>query len=218
MRRYSFDIGYWNDDELFSPIRNKKECIIVLMKSLKIMIANQKIDGIKKIGEIVLVVSKMSRIFYISEQKTYSINFPFTVTENDGELFYSYDDVSEIDSMITSQIISVIKSNESFDSNCIYEFTDHITSIADYSVNFWPLLRKLILFEDGYIRYDNDIKNDNGLKHPRYHYDIFYSSNITFKIGLRQSITHESLIDLLLLESNCHFLEKPKNLLTSWFT
>ena len=65
-----------------------------------------------------------------------------------------------------------------------------------------------MLFEEGYIRYDHDEINENGLLHPLFHYDIFYSSNTTFKIGLKTSINCDHFIDLLQVESNCHFLNE----------
>lgn len=41
---------------------------------------------------------------------------------------------------------------------------------------------------NGYIRYDDDIEHMNGDLHPRYHLDINASSDVTFKVGLNQSV------------------------------
>ena len=59
-------------------------------------------------------------------------------------------------------------------------------------------------YELGYIRYDDDI---NGFKeaaqkgvpkqHPRYHYDVNYSQQAAFKIGLDKKITPDKFIQFL---------------------
>ena len=207
MRQYSFDIGIWHSDDIFAPIRNKKDCIELLMKTLKIMITNQEVSEENKYGEIKLIVAKMSRLFYFSENKYFSINFPFTVADADDGLVFSSENTLDIDSKITSQVLGIISTSNSFNSNCLYDFLDPISSIVDSNSNFWSFLKELLLFEDGYIRYEYDEENENGLIHPLNHYDVFYSSNSTFKVGLKNKIGHTSLIDLLQVESNCHFFE-----------
>jgi len=199
-------IGVWHSDVILAPIRNKRDNITFLMKTLKIMITNQKITESQAIGQIVLVVSKMSRLFYFSKDKYFSVNFPFAATETEEGLIYSSKYVSDIDSGITSQVLSVVSSEDSFNTDCIFEFADPIATIVDYNLNFWSFLRELLLYEDGYIRYDYDEKHQDGLLHPLNHYDIFYSSGATFKIGLKQRIERETIIDLLRIGSNCHFL------------
>lgn len=150
----------------------------------------------------------MSRLFYFTKDKYFSVNFPFAATETEEGLIYSSEHISDIDSRVTSQVLSVISSEDSFGADCIFEFADPIATIVDYDLNFWSFLRELLLSEDGYIRYDYDEEHQNGLLHPLNHYDVFYSSGATFKVGLKQKIERETIIDLLQTESNCHFLEQ----------
>lgn len=207
MKRYSFDIGAWYSDTIFAPIRNKLDSIALLMKTLKIMTTNQEITEGQAIGQIVLVVSKMSRLFYFTKDKYFSVNFPFTVTETEAGLIYSSKHISDIDSRVTSQVLSIVSSEDSFNTDCVLEFADPISTIVDRDLDFWSFFRELLLYEDGYIRYDYDEERQDSLLHPRNHYDVFYSSGATFKIGLKQRIERETIIDLLRTESNCHFLE-----------
>ncbi|MCI5147779.1 MAG: hypothetical protein D3923_20140 [Candidatus Electrothrix sp. AR3] len=67
--------------------------------------------------------------------------------------------------------------------------------------------------EDGYIRYDIDPENYEKFKkrgekhkHPENHYDVFYSNNLTFKIGLKSIITYSEFIDLLNVNTDCNYL------------
>lgn len=207
MKQYCFDIGAWQADEMFSPIRGKKAVIELLMKTLKVISANQEIPSEQSGGQIVLVVSKMSRLFFFAEDKYVSINFPFTVRDTEEGLIFSSRHIADIDSKITSDVLSVLKDTDSFDSSCILEFADPIASITDYNSEFWAFFRGLLLYEDGYIRYDYDEEHANGLLHPLNHYDVFYSSGATFKIGLKARIGREVIIDLLRTDSSCHFVE-----------
>lgn len=207
MKKYSFSIGRWDVEEIFSPIRNKKQCIRLLMKTLKIMMANQEVRQEDSTAEIVIVISKMSRIFYISEDKYFSIAFPFFVTETSEGLKYSSRYVEDIDSKLTSDVLGILSSSDFFESNCIYTFSDSIMDIDNENSCFWCFLRELMLFEVGYIRYDFDQENEDGALHPLNHYDISYSSNSTFKIGLRKRMHQSDMIDFLNTLSNCHFLD-----------
>ncbi len=80
MKRYEFQIARWNEDDIFSPIRSKKDSIHILMKTIKIMTINQQVSEEDSIGKIVLLVSKMSRLFFFSQDKFFSIVFPLTVS------------------------------------------------------------------------------------------------------------------------------------------
>jgi len=148
----------------------------------------------------------MSRLFFITDWKYFSINFPFTLI-NEKIWFRN---LLEIDSEVISKLKTVINCNE-FNSNCSLNFIEPIFALEEeYNENFWILLKELFMMEDGYIRYDYDNETyqkfkENGeeKKHPLNHYDVFYSSNTTFKIGLNKSITEDDFIDFLNINTNC---------------
>ncbi len=92
--------------------------------------------------------------------------------------------------------------------------------ICDYESvcdeNFWIFLRELLLMEDGYVRYDYDkatylIFKEKGEehKHPLNHYDLFYSSNATFKIGLEERLSEDEFIDFLNIKTDSKYLKNP---------
>jgi len=210
MKQYSFNLDLRQTNNFFSPIREKRQIISLLMKTIKLMLINQPLQDVDHGGEIVLVVSKMSRLFYFSESKYFSISFPFSVIENDGELNFTFNGMN-VDSQITSDVLSVVLKDEIFQSECAYQFIEPIIDVSDYEPNFWILILNLLTLDDGYIRYDYDEANERGDYHPRNHYDVFYSSCSTFKIGLRERLSKESLIDLVELKSQCHFIEASLN-------
>jgi hypothetical protein len=207
MKRYTYKIANWNHDDILSPIRSKKDSIRLLMKSVKLMIANNEVSDNAVAGTMVLVVSKMSRLFYFIEGKFFSIAFPFLVSDSGGELTYYTKHMIDIDSRVTSAVLSIIGSSETFDSICISEFADPIVGLAIYDCGFWPFLRELLMHEDGYLRYDYDKKRENGRIHPLHHLDIFYSSGGSFKLGLNRGFEEEALIDMFNTETDCHYLD-----------
>ena len=209
MRTYKFDIDESYMDRFFSPIKNKVQLIELLMNSVKYMLLHQKVKEERVCGEIVLIVDKMSRLFFIKEDKIFSIVFPFTAKYEDA-FYFSFKNKLNIDGRLTSEIISLIK-NEEFVSSCCFEFAGPISDYQEENDNnYWDLIRELLLMEDGYLRYDYDKKNydlhGQSDIHPLNHYDLFYSSNATFKIGLNKAIKSEDIIDLLNTKTICKFI------------
>jgi hypothetical protein len=207
MKRYCFALDERLVSEFFTPVRSKRDVVLLLMKSIKVMLIDSPIDQNRVRGKLTLIVSKMSRLFYFSENKFFSISFPFSVIENKGEIEFSSKTVKLIDSKITSDVIGVVSKIGFQDTECALEFIDPIIEIADFEHLFWPFLLHLFMYEDGYIRYDYDEKNQRGDHHPLSHYDIFYSSLSTFKVGLRNRLEADSMLDFLDSNSICHYLE-----------
>lgn len=209
MKSYSFKIDKWQAGDFFAPVRSKKDVINLLMKTIKMMLINEDLRSEYVAGEVYLQVSKMSRLFYFSKNKYFSINFPFKVTELDEGLKFSSHHILDVNNELTSDIISIVSNEEEFDSLCIYGFVEPIAKIVECRSEFWSLLKELLMFEDGYVRYDYDEEHENGDVHPLSHYDVFYSSNANFKVGLRARIQKGLLVDLLNIETDCHYME-PK--------
>lgn len=208
MKEYKFKLDKHLIRDFFAPIRNKTDIIRLLMRTTKLMLLGDCIPKDECSGEIILVVSKMSRLFFFSEKKKFSIAFPFTVTENEGCFEFSSTTMEYIDNRITSEVVSILSQEKIFHSNCALEFIDPILTFAELEKSFWPFLLSLFMYEDGYIRYDHDKKNKNGDLHPLNHLDLFYSSRSTCKIGMREILTQDHMMDFLKTETNCRYIEK----------
>ena len=129
----------------------------------------------------------MSRIIYELKNKIFSITFPFNISKTE-EGYDIYDSISEIkiDILVISKIINILN-NFSSENEDIYEFLsqfddgDNNEEVLD---NIWKIFKKVLFSESGYLRYDYDEEHENGNIHPLNHYDIYYTSRNTFKIGL----------------------------------
>jgi len=224
MKNYPFNLSKVVYDKFFPKFRvkTKAHVIEILMEAARFILLQNDPDFIVEnddaIGKMILYVDKMSRIFFFANKKYYSIVFPFHFLKEENQYKLIFKSDIEVTSQLISKVISIIHCDE-FKEECGLNF---ITPICDFDdecdEHFWVFLRELLLMEDGYIRYDFDKKNyDDAVKkgeehkHPLNHYDVFYSSNATFKIGLSDEIANDTFINLLDTNSDCKYLTKPSS-------
>ena len=211
-----------------TPIRKKEDLLKIFFETIRYYIIydikKRTLDNIKKknnidnkslldsknYGQVIIKVSKMSRIIYELKNKIFSITFPFNISKTE-EGYDIYDSISEIkiDILVISKIINILN-NFSSENEDIYEFLsqfddgDNNEEVLD---NIWKIFKKVLFSESGYLRYDYDEEHENGNIHPLNHYDIYYTSRNTFKIGLNDKIDLKKFIDLLDLETDCHYFK-----------
>lgn len=197
--------------KVMQPIRSKQDAILLLLETLKLV--NGIENGIiNERGRVIVHIDKMSRIFYETEEKIFSLCFPFSLEEKENHSFRIYDNLTDLE--ITNQMISLLisifkkggKLGESLEN--VMDFI--IESAEDYEYksvdDIWRLLFKLWYMEEGYVRYDYDPGHENGEKHPLHHLDINYSSDTTYKIGLRKALKSDELKDILDTTTDCSYL------------
>lgn len=205
MKKFEFFINKSSLDIFFPKyrIKTKVHIIEILMETTKYMLLNPEIKEENSFGKIVLIVDKMSRVFYFTKNKYYSISFPFFVEKLENEIKFGFKNIIEVESRLISQVLQIIKCDE-FKEKCSLDFVAPICEFEENcDENFWSFLKDLLLMEDGYIRYDYDKDEYEKFKskgeedkHPLNHYDIFYTSSNTFKIGLKDKLSEDQFIDL----------------------
>ncbi|MGR0480948.1 MAG: hypothetical protein ACTFAL_05955 [Candidatus Electronema sp. V4] len=203
--KLTFNLNKHMTEMLLSLARKKKDIVRILMNDIKIMLLDIEVNKEYIDGELTLYVRKMSRLFVCSKNKIISIHFPFSWRKENSRVIFYNNDIDEIDHSIISNIIGLIESN-TFEGDCIYSFMENVEEIQRNGLFSWNFVRELFLFEPGYIRYDFDTEHENGKIHPLHHYDLFYSSKATFKIGLKKEVKTSSMINFLDVETDCNFL------------
>ena len=220
MKRYSFNLNQVVYKKIFPEyrIKTKAHIIEVLMEATRfILLQNDsdfRVNDSVAAGKMILHIDKMNRLFFFSSDKYYSIVFPFHLREEGERIRIIFKSNIEVNHRLISKVISIIQCDE-FKEQCSLDFVTPICDAEDdCDENFWVFLRELLLMEDGYIRYDYDQdehgeaqERGEGNRHPLYHYDLFYSSDATFKIGLKEELTHDSFLDLLNIRTGCKFIE-----------
>lgn len=211
MKKVSINLDEKSSSWLTRPIRKKEDLILLLMDSMKLLLIGNNCRDEDTHLSITIIIDRMSRIFFISENKLISFNFPFQVEISEDTIIRFYNNnIGQIDNKIISQIISAVNEKSCLEHECIYEFLDALDIEQNKELennNFWHLFRHLLTFEDGYLRYDfdNSTRMDPTI-HPINHIDVFYSNATTFKIGLNGKIDLLMLHEILSHDKKCYFL------------
>jgi len=200
-----------------NPIRTKNHVIMLLLEAIPLLTYGEILDKPTD-DHIILRIDKMKRLIFVSEKKIFSFNFPFNVEVIEGEKKpIIYDSVTDIE--INGINFAALKSafEEIFNKNENHGILDleseliHIMDSFDMKPNkdkIWGILKKLLVFEAGYLRYDYDEVRQNGRLHPLNHLDINYSSDSTFKIGINNIINSNIFIDILDINTNSYFISE----------
>lgn len=218
MKKVQYKLNY-NDIELFFPhdrIKTKAQILIILLEATRFMLYNEN-DAHNCDSRLVLHIKKMSRLVFVSINKFYSINFPFNFIINEGAVGINYKNLIDLNSRTISDLISILKDSRFNSSNCL-DFVEPVCDLeSQYQDNIWMLLRELLMMEDGYLRFDQDVDGHSKAKeqgkehtHPENHIDIFYSNNNTFKVGLEKPILDSMFLDYLDTQTDCMYLKTFK--------
>ena len=216
MKKFIFPLDHYLSDIMFphTRISEREQIIICILEACRYMMVSDELQHHVSTNIIALVIDKMKRLFICSPKKCYSVSFPFNPTINtDGHLKFDYDGI-DINSMIISQVCQVLQSEE-FKGNDAIDLVDYIDRVSSQnSMNIWILIKRLLTYEIGYIRYDDDIKGFNAAKanhtqnkHPRHHFDINYTNEATYKIGLTKSMTLDEFVQIIDNHSDRMFLQ-----------
>lgn len=75
------------------------------METLKLI--NDSENGItNERGRVIICIDKMSRVFYETNKKAFSVCFPFSMEEKEDNYFRIYDSLADVE--ITLQMISLL--------------------------------------------------------------------------------------------------------------
>lgn len=206
-KTYEFYLDRHQTRSFFKPIRRKEDVVRILLEAIKIMLIYEPPSFTNEASEkFILKITKMSRLIFESPNKIFSINFPFKVIDDADYVRILTGTNVELDSLLTSEALAFITQDDIIHSEDIMDFASPIVDSNSGYRDFWLLIRELFFYEDGYFRVDHDKENQNGDYHPLNHFDFFYSSNTTFKVGLIEKYTVDKVIDTLDSTTPCHYL------------
>lgn len=204
-----FEIGIYDKiifDRIFSfRLKDRFDIISILLNIIFLILNSYDSNKKEKLWNIIIYVNKMSRVFLFSDDKKFSISFPFRFNIDDRKIF------SKKWYEIGHRKLSFLKSIFTEEINELEDIIDKLWSNENWcdSVELNELkdvVYDLLFFEDWYIRYDIDKENEAWELHPLYHFDIFYASNNQFKIWLKSNISEDEFIDFLDVTTNCKFI------------
>ena len=215
MKKFEFELSDLLYDKAMSPIRTKDDLLRLLAYTIKFLILHPTTDTnkIAKDKKLILYINKMSRLFFCVKDKIFSFCFPFYVgvTPEDNSISISFKDYFKFDSMTSSFLLAILEQENLFNGTLENVNEKVLQELLENEWDIDPdgmcdLVKHLMLFEPGYLRYDHDVEHENGSIHPEHHLDIFFSSNGTMKLGIRNSVESEWLIDLVNTSTECRYI------------
>lgn len=196
MKKFEFELSDLLYDKAMLPIRTKGDLLRLLAHTIKFLILHPVADP-TKIAEdkkLVLYIDKMSRLFFCVKDKIFSFRFPFYVgvSPEDNLISISFKDYFEFDSITSSLLLAILEQEDLFNGTLENVNEKMIQEIIE---NEWEninldgvceLVKHLMLFEPGYLRYDHDVEHKNGAMHPEHHLDIFFFFRWYYEIGTKK--------------------------------
>ena len=196
---------------LFKPVRSGRDCINLLVTILR-FIYNYKTLNVKDSRmQLIIHVSKNSRVILLDDShKVSSLTFPFTITEDENGYAIRSSATGDLNEDLLEEVNTILGLNSAFGK---VEQGGDLSSIADAIMDMdapdpriWSFVTELLLAETGYMRVETDPDNENGQIHPLHHIDIFCTQPAKVKLGLHDPMNEQQILDMLDLETPCHYL------------
>ena len=202
MKKYVFELKDSLFDMAFGErmLKERKDILLIILEVCRYMMYNPQV--VNADNKVMLIVSDMNRFFFCTKKKMFSVMCPFHVNDYPSIVF----DFNQIpvDSAMLSFIVKFLCSAE-YKTETAFDFIAPIEDEQERgNKDCWVVVRHLLTYELGYIRYDDDIEGFNKAcreghpkRHPHYHYDINIDSQATYKLGLSGQITPEKFVDFV---------------------
>ncbi|UIP86924.1 hypothetical protein [Pseudomonas phenolilytica] len=209
MTSYTFSIDQYQYARAIKPVRTRFDVIEIWMELAKLIINYYPPQEQFIHASLKVISTRMSRVFVSTEEKVFSIAFPFRIEVEGDQFQLTSSHGIPIDSQVTSEVLLATSAFRGQGIQTEWDLIQYFDDQGGASQTFWSLFTEMLDAEDGYLRFDHDPAQRNGHLHPLNHADIFYTNGSSFKIGFRERPTMERMIDILNRETNCHYLEVP---------
>ena len=194
------------------PLRKREEAILLLLYTIRMFDVSQYILD-ERSEQVIVSIDKMNRIFYLIDNKIFSMQFPFRVEYDgvqDSNIIYDSVTGTVISPMVLSFLIEAFEkmSRREVDFDTIFEIImePEVNDEEFTSKTMWQLISYLLKYDLGYLRYDFDPEHEEGKIHPLNHLDICLDGSATYKIGLEKEIGFSDMKDILDLTTECWYL------------
>lgn len=206
-------------------IDSKEQLWRIVLECSKLILIGNYVN--LEIAEGSLVIDTEHRRIFFSqesiegEMRHFSFQFPFKIVEADG--FYSlrtYSQETDIQSAHIQVMLSLLDKGILSERRGFYGLQLEFCALIEDTLedlflsksltkDLDDILLELFLFEPSYIRFDEDSTNEFGKVHPLFHFDVFYSQQTTFKLGLKKICGLNNFMTFLCdKETNCFYLSE----------
>ena len=140
-------------------------------------------------GFDIAIFTQEARRFLVRTTDGYmSMSFPFQIVVNEGHIIsFNCDMVNEpVNGLFISAMKNAVNTVEQYGfpyEEVIVSLADNFDFTIDKATLYYDTFITLIAEDHGYLRFDDDVKRENGDIHPRYHFDLFFKNSSGIKLG-----------------------------------
>jgi len=214
MKGFSVNLNDYQCKELFQGVSDYRTFIKVKLKLLEYLLTFWHGNTTVKPPYLYVDDQNLHRAFLVNQDghKIISIGFQFAIKT---DLYGLSDDNNRITHLnLLGENGSVTLRNIS-EANTILANLPERGSGLYYEANIeepiqddsFRLFEYLLFSEPGYVRYDDDIQGYKPYIHPRYHFDVNFMPNISYKFGLKAKICLEDIIQALDKRKTCPMID-----------
>lgn len=150
--------------------------------------------------DIAIFSGDYTRALVRNNCRYFSMAIPFQVINLGESICFNCDaieqGVSGIFISIIRNALATSKNGHFFHEEIICSISDAFGLDVDEVSPYYDTFVSLLSDDHGYFRFDDDIENENGNIHPRYHFDFFYKNTTSIKIGCDSQIGIECFYSL----------------------
>ncbi len=176
----------------FYPVRHSFDNFKNILKVAEIVnTSSHCLVGEDGLGfDLAIFTGEYKRVLIKKIDGYFSMSIPFQIVENGNHISFSYDFIEEnVSGMFISimrNIITTSSGGVSHEDVILSLVDDFSLSVLD-AIKYYDSFVFLISDDHGYFRFDDDVANENGDVHPRYHVDVFYKNTTSIKIGYNKN-------------------------------
>ncbi len=208
---YYHSFGSMKAADMDAKITSPKSFCIAVIKILELVNTWGKSEepSSLKYPYLYIDTTRLKRAFIVKSNQIVSFAFPFAIyTKTDAlgkvKLKINYwdkqlNDVVISHAMSIAQTLNLTKTTYAAQARGI-DLTDN-DKLAGARA-----FEAVLALEPSYIRYDFDSKSCKGREHPLYHFDINYSGDYTYKIGLYGEMKEGDMMEIMKEDADCWYV------------
>ncbi len=138
--------------------------------------------------DLVIFSGEYCRAIIKNGEGCFSMAIPFQIIESSNIISFNLDVIGE---EVSGQFISIMRNALRTSKNTVFSNEEIILSLTENfnlevqdAIFYYDAFVYLIAEDHGYFRFDDDIANEDGAFHPRYHFDFFCKNTSSVKVGL----------------------------------
>jgi len=174
--------------------------------------AHCKLNDYEEDFDLVMFSGEYRRALIKKSDGFFSMAIPFQVLDIGDRISLNLDNFGV---EVSGQFISIMRNALETSRKSNFSHEDIVLSLCENfslelneAIFYYDAFVSLVSEDHGYFRFDDDLANENGKFHPRYHFDFFCKNSSSIKIGVDKPIDINCFYALFDSNYTKHYLRK----------